>query len=87
MLEVKYPMDNGIVRDWEDMKHVWSYTFLEKLKVDPKHCKVLLTEPPMNPSKNREKMVEVSKGNGNWENALNETWCRLVGQHSALSLL
>ena len=86
MLEVNYPMENGIVRSWEDMLHVWDYTFYEKLKIDPKGCKVqcvpfwrrwflpalaqlrlvglsrqvLLTEPPMNPKKNREKMIEVS---------------------------
>ena len=59
MLEVNYPMENGIVRNWEDMKSVWDYTFNEKLKVDPRQCKVMLTEPPMNPMKNREKMVEV----------------------------
>ena len=40
MLEVNYPMENGIVRNWEDMTHVWDYTFKEKLKVDPKECKV-----------------------------------------------
>ena len=59
MLEVNYPMENGIVRNWEDMKSVWDYTFNEKLQIDPKQCKVMLTEPPMNPMKNREKMVEV----------------------------
>ncbi|KJE92290.1 actin-like protein 2 [Capsaspora owczarzaki ATCC 30864] len=58
MLDIKYPMDNGIVRSWEDMEHVWNYTFQERLKIDPKNCKVLLTEPPMNPKKNREKMLE-----------------------------
>ena len=40
MLEVTYPMENGIVRNWEDMIHVWDYTFQEKLKVDPRSCKV-----------------------------------------------
>ena len=41
MLEVNYPMDNGIVRNWDDMKHVWDYTFGEtKLNVDTKNCKV-----------------------------------------------
>ena len=40
MLEVNYPMENGIVRNWEDMKHVWDYTFKEKLKIDPKTTKV-----------------------------------------------
>ena len=27
--------------------------------MDPKDCKILLTEPPMNPLANREKMVQV----------------------------
>ncbi len=40
MLEVNYPMENGIVRNWDDMKHVWDYTFNEKLQVDTKGCKV-----------------------------------------------
>ena len=43
MLEVNYPMENGIVRNWEDMKHVWNYTFHEKLKIDTKRTKVWLT--------------------------------------------
>ncbi len=42
------------------MCHVWDYTFgSEKMNIDPRQCKVLLTEPPMNPVKNREKMIEV----------------------------
>lgn len=59
MLDITYPLDNGIVRNWEDAKHVWNYTFFEKLKIDPKECKIMLTEPPMNPNTNREKMVQV----------------------------
>ena len=59
MLEVNYPMENGIVRSWENMKHVWDHTFHEKLQIDTKRSKILLTEPPMNPMKNREKMIEV----------------------------
>jgi actin-related protein 2 len=48
-------------RNWEDMCHVWDYTFgPEKMNIDPRQCKVLLTEPPMNPLKNREKMIEVN---------------------------
>lgn len=58
-LEVSYPVNAGIVQNWEDMGHLWDYTFYEKLKIDPKECQILLTEPPMNPIKNREKFVEV----------------------------
>lgn len=59
MLQISYPMENGIVKKWDDMEHLWDYTFFEKLKVDPQGQKILLTEPPMNPLKNREKMCEV----------------------------
>uniref|UniRef100_A0ABD2W4E4 Actin-related protein 2 n=1 Tax=Trichogramma kaykai TaxID=54128 RepID=A0ABD2W4E4_9HYME len=60
MLEISYPMQNGIVRNWEDMCHVWDYTFgPEKMNINPRECKILLTEPPMNPITNREKMIEV----------------------------
>lgn len=61
LLEVSYPMENGVVRNWEDMCHVWDYTFgPKKMDIDPTNTKILLTEPPMNPTKNREKMIEVS---------------------------
>lgn len=58
-LDISYPMDNGIVRNWEDMDHVWKYTFQEKLKEDPRNCKVLLTEAAMNDKRNRQRMFEV----------------------------
>ncbi|KAL7276143.1 Actin-related protein 2 [Rhizina undulata] len=59
MLQITYPMENGIIKRWDDMQHVWDYTFSEKLQVDPRGRKILLTEPPMNPLSNREKMCEV----------------------------
>ena len=41
------------------MQHLWDFTFNERLKVDTSGRKILLTEPPMNPLKNREQMCEV----------------------------
>ena len=58
-LQVTQPMEHGIVRNWEDMKHLWDYTFNEKLRIDVRDRKVLLTEPPMNPRANRQKMAQV----------------------------
>lgn len=52
-------MENGIVKNWEDMEHLWDYTFKDKLNIETQGRKILLTEPPMNPLKNREKMAEV----------------------------
>lgn len=59
MLQISYPMENGIIRNWEDQGHLWDYTFNEKLKIDPADCKILLTEPVQNPKANRVKMCEV----------------------------
>ncbi|KAK9323471.1 actin family [Lipomyces orientalis] len=58
MLQISYPMENGIIKNWEDMGHLWDYAFYERMKIDTTGKKVLLTEPPMNPLSNREKMVE-----------------------------
>lgn len=52
-------MENGIVKRWDDMEHLWNYTFDEKMKIDPTGRKILLTEPPLNPLKNREQMCDV----------------------------
>jgi len=59
MLQVTYPIDNGIIRNWDDMQYVWDYTFFEKLKINPAESKIMLTEAPMNPTQNRKKMIEV----------------------------
>jgi len=59
MLQITYPLDNGIVRNWDDMLHVYDYTFKERLGINPSECKIMLTEAPMNPVANRKKMIEV----------------------------
>lgn len=51
-------MENGIVKRWDDMHHLWNYTFYDKMQIDTSGRKILLTEPPMNPLKNREQMAE-----------------------------
>jgi len=58
MLEVTYPVDQGIVRNWEDMRHLWDHTFNERMQIDPKDHRILLTEPPMNPRENSLRMYE-----------------------------
>ena len=58
MLETSYPVENGIVKDWEGMQHLWDYTFNERLQIDPHEHKILLTEPPMNPTQNQKLILE-----------------------------
>ena len=32
-LDIHYPVECGIVKNWEDMEHLWNFTFFEKLQV------------------------------------------------------
>ncbi|KAF3848458.1 hypothetical protein F7725_014955 [Dissostichus mawsoni] len=57
LLSVRYPMEHGIVKDWNDMERIWQYVY-SKSSCRPSHP-VLLTEAPLNPSKNREKAAEI----------------------------
>ena len=41
------------------MEKVWDYCFSNELEVDPTEHRVLLTEAPNNPKKNRDKMTEL----------------------------
>ncbi|CAI5975538.1 unnamed protein product [Closterium sp. NIES-64] len=61
-VELTYPIHNGVVQRWDDMGHVWDYTFNTALKIDPSESKILLTDPPLNPTKNRQRMVSASWG-------------------------
>ena len=58
-LEINYPLDNGIIRNWDDMEHLWDYTFNKKLGINPAEHRIVLTEAPMNPVTNREKMLQI----------------------------
>ncbi|XP_041951224.1 uncharacterized protein LOC121711587 isoform X4 [Alosa sapidissima] len=58
VLALRYPMKNGIIRNWDDMEMIWSHTF-QQLGVEPEDHPVMLTEAPLNPKENRQRMVEL----------------------------
>jgi actin-related protein len=60
ILNLKYPISAGIVESWEDMEKVWHHTFYNELRCAPEEANgVVLTEAPLNPKANREKMVTI----------------------------
>ncbi|WXG45603.1 MAG: actin family protein [Candidatus Atabeyarchaeum deiterrae] len=59
VLRLVYPVEHGMILDWQAMEKIWHFTFYNDLRVNPAEHPILLTEPPLNPRKNREKMAEI----------------------------
>ena len=59
VLKCTHPVQAGEVVDWDDMEKLWHYTLGVELKVSPEHHPILLTESPMVPRENRERMTQI----------------------------
>jgi actin beta/gamma 1 len=61
IMKLEYPMKNGIITNWDDMELVWANVF-DNLRIDINNQNqkmILITEPPLNPIKNKDKMIEI----------------------------
>ncbi|UJR22566.1 hypothetical protein I4U23_025613 [Adineta vaga] len=55
---IHYPIEHGIVTNWDDMEKIW-HTVFDKICKIPEEQPVLLTEAPLNPKGNRQKMAQI----------------------------
>lgn len=44
VLKLAYPIEHGIVNNWDDMKKIWHHCFYNELRVAPNEHPTLLTE-------------------------------------------
>lgn len=60
LLKLRRPLEHGVVTDWNGLEELWSYVFEKGLQLkNLQDHPVLVTEAPLNPRKNREKMCEL----------------------------
>ncbi|POS84094.1 actin-like protein [Erysiphe pulchra] len=61
LLKIRYPLEHGIVTDWDDMERIWEWVYGEGLKTlsEEEQHPVLLTEPPLNPRSNRDVAAQI----------------------------
>ena len=54
-----YPIEQGVVNNWDEMEKIWGHVFFNELKVDSSEHNVMLTEAAMRPKQNKEKMAQI----------------------------
>lgn len=59
LLKIRYPLEHGVVTDWDDMERIWTYIYEHELKTLSEEHPVLLTEPPQNPQTNRDMAAQI----------------------------
>lgn len=59
LLKLRYPMEHGVVTDWDDMERIWSHVYTDDLRILSEEHPVLLTEAPLNPRANREQAAQI----------------------------
>ncbi|RWS20642.1 type 2 actin-like protein [Leptotrombidium deliense] len=57
--KLTYPIQRGIINNWDAIEKIWHYSFHNQLQVDPKMHTILLTEAPLNANENRKKMFVI----------------------------
>ena len=60
LLELSHPIDEGIIKNEDDLEKLWDYVITNKLKIeDVSDKKIIITEAPMNPLENKIKICEI----------------------------
>ena len=59
ILQIKYPIQQGIITNWDDMEKIWHHTYYNELRVAPEEHNHLSTEAVVSPKAQREKITQI----------------------------
>lgn len=59
MGNIEYPIEHGVVTDWDSVERIWYHTLYKELDVEPEEHPVLLTDTVLCPRKDRERIAQV----------------------------
>ena len=58
-ITLRYPIENGMITDWDEMERIWFNCYYNELRIPPEEQPCLLTEAPLTPKFSREKMIQI----------------------------
>ena len=59
ILIMSYPIERGHITGWDDMEQIWHHIFYNELRVEPNAMSTLITESPLNPKENRQRITQI----------------------------
>lgn len=59
VLKLDYPVRDGVVENWDGFEKLMHHIFYRELQVSPEEHPILLTEPPLNPQANSDKIKQI----------------------------
>ena len=59
VLKFNYPIEKGLINNWDDAEKIWGHIFINELRVAPEEHNIMIIESPNNPKQNREKIAEI----------------------------
>ena len=52
-----FPMQRGLITDWDRMNHLLEHIFTRELGVDPRNATILMTDSPLSPKEDKHRMA------------------------------
>ena len=53
MLKLNYPIEKGLINNWDDYEKILEHFLTKELKIAPEEHNIMLTESPNNTKKNK----------------------------------